>query len=67
LSKKVFEGAMQQQAKKSYKKPALSALGSVEAVTGWIGGGAGEFFGGGHSGRGCKVPSKGKGPADFGS
>jgi hypothetical protein len=56
---------MKQQAKKSYKKPALSALGSIEDVTGWVGGGAGEFFGGSKAAKvGVK---KGGGPADFGS
>jgi hypothetical protein len=66
LTKKVFEGAMQQQqAKKSYKKPALSVLGSIEAVTGWVAGSAGEYFGGSKS---AKVSvKKGGGPADFGS
>jgi hypothetical protein len=56
---------MQQKAKKSYQKPALSVLGSIEDVTGWTSGGAGEFFGGGKSGRLCA--KKGNGPADFGS
>lgn len=56
---------MQQEAKKSYKKPALSVLGSIEDLTGWAGGGAGEFFGGSKS---CRVSmKKGRGPADFGS
>jgi hypothetical protein len=56
---------MQQKAKKSYQKPALSVLGSIEDVTGWMGGGSSEFFGGGQSGRVCA--KKGAGPADFGS
>jgi hypothetical protein len=56
-----------QSSKRQYKKPEAQALGSIEQITGWVGGGAGEFFGGGESGRACKVPSKGKGPADFGS
>lgn len=56
-----------QSSKRSYKKPEAQVLGSIEKVTGWVGSGAGEFFGGGHTGRACRVPSKGKGPADFGS
>lgn len=55
-----------QSSKRQYKKPEAQVLGSIEQVTGWVGGGAGEFFGGGHNSA-CKVPAKGKGPADFGS
>ena len=53
-----------EQAKKSYNKPALSVLGSVEDITGWVAGSAGEYFGGT---KVAKVKSKGRGPADFGS
>lgn len=54
--------------KREYKAPQVQALGSVEEVTGWVGGGAGEFFGGNQAGRGAKkLGSKGTGPADFGS
>lgn len=54
--------------KREYKAPQVKALGSVEEVTGWVGGGAGEFFGGNQSARGAKkLGSKGGGPADFGS
>lgn len=56
---------MQQQAKKSYLAPAVSPLGSVEQITGWFQGGAGEYFGGS---KAAKVKTgKGAGPADFGS
>lgn len=54
--------------KREYKAPQVQALGSVEEVTGWVGGGAGEFFGGNQASRGGKkLGSKGSGPADFGS
>jgi len=56
-----------QASKRQYKKPEVQALGSIEDITGWVGGGAGEFFGGGHCGHGAKLVAKGKGPADFGS
>ena len=53
--------------KREYMAPRVKALGSVEEVTGWVGGGAGEFFGGNQSRGGKKLGSKGGGPADFGS
>lgn len=54
--------------RREYKAPQVQALGSVEEVTGWIGGGAGEFFGGNQASRsGKKLGSNGSGPADFGS
>jgi hypothetical protein len=56
---------MQQQTKKPYLAPAVSPLGSVEEITGWFQGGAGEYFGGA---KASKVKcTKGSGPADFGS
>jgi hypothetical protein len=56
---------MQKKAKKSYQKPTLSALGSIEDITGWVAGAAGEYFGGNKTAKvGMK---KGGGPADFGS
>jgi adenylate kinase len=43
----------------------VDALGSVEEITGWFQGGAGEYFGGS---KAAKVKAgKGAGPADFGS
>lgn len=57
---------MKKAEKKQYSKPRLSTHGSVEEITGWLGGGCGEFLGGTHRGnkwRACKV----NGPADFGS
>jgi hypothetical protein len=54
------------QTKKSYLKPTLTTLGSVEEVTGWFQGGAGEFFGG-NSAKVAKNKNRGGGPADFGS
>jgi len=55
--------------KREYQAPRVHALGSVEEVTGWVGGGAGEFFGGAAAkgGGAKKLGSKGNGPADFGS
>jgi hypothetical protein len=55
---------MREQAKKSYKKPTVSVLGSIEDVTGWVAGSAGEYFGGS---KAMKVKLKGGGPGDFGS
>lgn len=57
------------EAKRQYTKPTVQVLGSVEEVTGWVGAGSGEFFGG-HSGVGGgakKLGSRCKGPGDFGS
>lgn len=56
---------MQNLTKKPYLKPAISPLGSVEEITGWFSGGAGEYFGGTKAAK-VKAP-KGSGPADFGS
>jgi hypothetical protein len=55
--------------KKPYLKPALSSHGSVEEVTGWAGGGCGEFMGSHGRGKsfGCSVKKTGGGIADFGS
>jgi len=55
--------------KREYRAPQVHTLGSIEEVTGWVGGGAGEFFGGSAAARGGakKLGSKGSGPADFGS
>ncbi len=55
---------MQVEMKKSYSKPALTVLGSIQDVTGWFAGSTGEYFGGQKQ---AKVKSKGAGPADFGS
>ena len=52
--------------KKRYVKPRVSAHGSVEEVTGWVGGGCGEFLGGTQGtnwGFACHV----NGPGSFGS
>jgi hypothetical protein len=57
---------MQHTEKRQYKKPELSRLGSMEELTGWSGGGSGEFFGGTHGASG-KVAFRKHGPADFGS
>lgn len=54
-----------QQTKKPYVAPAVSPIGSVEQITGWFSGGAGEYFGGSSDSK-VKV-RKGAGPADFGS
>jgi len=32
--------------KKKYIKPQMNHFGSIEEVTGWVGGGCGEFLGG---------------------
>jgi hypothetical protein len=56
---------MQHPTKKPYLAPAASPLGSVEEITGWFSGGAGEYFGGNKAAK-VKV-DKGAGPADFGS
>ncbi len=37
---------MTQSTKKKYSKPRVTSHGSVEQVTGWTGGGCGEFLGG---------------------
>ena len=59
---------MQQTSKKKYQKPGVVSLGSIEDVTGWSAGGAGEFMGGVPKGlRGFHGGSRGKGPADMGS
>lgn len=57
-----------QHMKKKYEKPKLTEFGSVEEVTGWVGGGCGEFLGGiqhGHKFK-CKKYNV-YSPADFGS
>jgi hypothetical protein len=57
---------MKQVQKKQYVKPRLQTHGSVEELTGYIGGGCGEFLGGSQGTNNwlaCKV----NGPADFGS
>jgi len=56
---------MQYVTKKPYRAPAVSPIGSVEEITGWFSGGAGEYFGGSKAAK-VKV-GKGSGPADFGS
>ena len=56
---------MQKNTKKSYQKSTVSVLGSVEEITGWVAGAAGEYFGGNKVAK-VKV-KKGGGPADFGS
>jgi hypothetical protein len=50
--------------KRKYVKPKLISHGSIEEVTGWTGGGAGEFFGGNQSGHGTgAIPFHKHGPA----
>jgi hypothetical protein len=58
---------MQSTDKRQYIKPKLTSHGSVEEITGWTGGGSGEFFGGNESSNGSKVAYRKNGPADFGS
>lgn len=54
--------------KKTYKKPQVVVLGSVEEITGWIGGGCEEFLGGTPYPNSCHIRRKHyHGPADFGS
>ncbi len=55
--------------KKRYERPQLSSHGSVEEITGWVGGGSGEFFGGVSRGTGkfFSIKFNGSGQADFGS
>jgi hypothetical protein len=57
---------MQQKTKKQYAKPRVTAHGSVEQVTGWVGGGCGEFLGG-SEGSNFALACAVNGPADFGS
>lgn len=57
---------MKKAEKKQYVKPRLSAHGSVEEITRWVGGGCGEFFGG-TQGTNNVVACVVNGPADFGS
>ena len=54
-----------EQTKKPYTKPTLQAHGSVEVITGFVGGH--DVFGGGFLSQGAKCKSKTHGPADFGS
>jgi hypothetical protein len=58
---------MQNTNKRQYTKPQLSSHGSVEEITGWHGGGSGEFFGGTRGGSSGKVAFRKNGPGDFGS
>jgi hypothetical protein len=57
---------MQSETKRQYVKPQLTTHGSVEEITGWAGGGTGEFFGSAR-GKSGKVAFRKNGPADFGS
>jgi hypothetical protein len=53
--------------KRPYQKPELIRHGSVEEITGWTGGGSGEFFGGSQGAAANKVAYRKNGPGDFGS
>jgi hypothetical protein len=57
---------MNKNQKKQYVKPRVSKHGSVEEITGWVGGGCGEFLGG-TQGSNWAVSCQVNGPADFGS
>ena len=57
---------MKQAQKKQYVKPRLQTHGSVEELTGFLGGGCGEFLGG-SQGTNNWLACRLNGPADFGS
>lgn len=52
--------------KKAYVKPTLRTHGSIEELTGFLGGGCGEFLGG-VQGTNNWLACRLNGPADFGS